>query len=433
MVRNLEPIKLLEDRPVAESGGSKGKSGTHYELSWDSLTEFSNIISKCVIPSLGHHCPLLISGDWGAGKTSLLRHVQGTIDSNSHAKTIWFDAWRYENESDLLQALIRVAWDEYESSVPEAATAAKDICTKTLAIAGAIGVRWLSRQAGLGNMGLKALADDINKIDSDVPLENDVDKLVCSFRKLLCNLWDGREVIVFVDDLDRCSPESAVALLESIRGLLNANEKIGCKFVIIMDKSTLAEAVKEKYSSLSSYDANRYLEKMFPQIFSVPHPSTEEISSLVNKLITELNEKNQGETSNATLIKKNVSHSFVFILSKPEYANPRLIKRCLNRYAFFQYIRGEKAYEHHEDLILWLAAIERWPLLRRLLRRKPDSFWSDFLQLLQKDGETGEPDGDELASQPGIREFFANFNDSSVSLRMRQFGQIDRELSNFGL
>jgi predicted KAP-like P-loop ATPase len=346
------------------------------------------------------------------------------------SQTIWFDAWLYENETDLLQALIRVVWQQYQTKNKAISVQKKELCQKALAIAGAIGTRWLSQRAGLGNLGFKAVLDDVNTIE-DIPLENSIDLLVRNFKALLHELWGDRDIIIFIDDLDRCSPDSAVALLESIRSLLNATEDLNCQFVIIMDKSTLADAVRRKYAGLNSYDANRYLEKMFPQSFSVPQPKPAEVAALIHQQIDQLNTNNSNEKPDG-VIQDNVEHIFISVLSKPEYANPRLIKRCLNRFAFFCHMQNQ-VYENNADLVLWLAAIERWPLLRRLSLRKADAFWLTFYRQLKNGGEIDDPDGKELATQPGVREFFATFDQDNVLLRMKQFSDIDKALSQYGL
>ena len=47
-----------------------------------------------------------LHGEWGSGKTSLIRRVFEQIDdknTNSNWKTVWFDAWEYERTRVLAQ------------------------------------------------------------------------------------------------------------------------------------------------------------------------------------------------------------------------------------------------------------------------------------------------------------------------------------------
>ena len=40
-----------------------------------------------------------IFGEWGTGKTTLMKLIQSNIEKNKeNITTVWFDAWKYENE-----------------------------------------------------------------------------------------------------------------------------------------------------------------------------------------------------------------------------------------------------------------------------------------------------------------------------------------------
>lgn len=39
-----------------------------------------------------------IYGEWGTGKTTLMRSVENKLQSGDDILTIWFNAWRYERE-----------------------------------------------------------------------------------------------------------------------------------------------------------------------------------------------------------------------------------------------------------------------------------------------------------------------------------------------
>ena len=426
------PLILLKDSPFdAFEIDDKGEKHLNElpSMSWPSLTNFADTIVNKVIPTLYPDTPLLISGDWGAGKTSVLKYEQNRLDSIEKVKrTIWFDAWYYEKEASLLQALIRTIWAQYQQVNSCYRTELKELVENTLLLAGAIGTRFLTGLVGVRG-GLKEFASDIGQLDKRIPVSNSIDDLVISLQLLIERLWGkNAEIVVFIDDLDRCSPASAVELLESIRSLVNNTISINCKFVVIMDRVTLSEVVRNKYSAMSSYDANRYLEKMFPYSFNVPHPGGAEVAILVTKLINKFNRLN----TDCRLLDE-CEPKFISILSKPEYANPRLIKRCINRFAFYRSIAQDNGDIDFDDLILWLATIERWPILRRLLLRKQENFWLDFYLDMKSHKHINEPDGAELVLQPGIREFFIRFDKDNIMLQMKRFKALDMELSRYGL
>ena len=84
----------------------------------------------------------------------------------------------------------------------------------------------------------------------------------------------GREVpakrlVIFIDDLDRCSQAQVVALLESIKLYLQTRY---CVFVLGMDASAARKAVESSLPGSSAEHAQEYLEKLFRRIVPVPVP-----------------------------------------------------------------------------------------------------------------------------------------------------------------
>ncbi|MBD3320247.1 MAG: hypothetical protein GF350_04040 [Chitinivibrionales bacterium] len=51
-----------------------------------------------------------IFGEWGCGKTSLMRIIQDTLNADTEkfkGRTIWFNAWRYDNEKNPVIPLLK--------------------------------------------------------------------------------------------------------------------------------------------------------------------------------------------------------------------------------------------------------------------------------------------------------------------------------------
>lgn len=73
-----------------------------------------------------------------------------------------------------------------------------------------------------------------------------------------------------MDELDRCRPDFAVALLERIKHLFNVNHVV---FVLSIDRGQLRESVKALYGS--GMDADGYLRRFIDLAFSLPEPEVD--------------------------------------------------------------------------------------------------------------------------------------------------------------
>jgi hypothetical protein len=83
-------------------------------------------------------------------------------------------------------------------------------------------------------------------------------------------------VVVFIDDLDRCNPKSAIRLLEGLKIYLNLPN---CVFVLGMNESILIDAIRDEISAPKeataaemNLRASHYLEKICTDIYRLPLP-----------------------------------------------------------------------------------------------------------------------------------------------------------------
>jgi KAP family P-loop domain len=72
------------------------------------------------------------------------------------------------------------------------------------------------------------------------------------FARIVADYLKGRKFFVFIDDLDRCEPQQAAELLQSINILTSASVR-GPAFIIGMDRKIVAAALANKNSEIVSY------------------------------------------------------------------------------------------------------------------------------------------------------------------------------------
>lgn len=419
----------------------------------DELTKFSDTVSTLikhhVFDSTRGFKSILISGDWGTGKTSVLGNLASKViraESGANhypTKTIFFEAWKYENEQNLMFALLWLLVDSSEKGEEvkqeyntDANSDIREVFDYLLAICS---------QKAL-NMSFKGMIEERNAMKAHrrekattefLPDYISTDRFLKGFESLLEKLYPEKKLVVLIDDLDRCSPESAMNLLDSIRQLINGVSDQNCCFVVAMDKVTLQQAIRHKFSELSSYDSNRYLEKLFPISLQLP---------AIQLSFDQFCKKGRAPNREA-------ADAIDAIFQSPHFENARLFKRCMNQLWTYRLAQSTQAQRPKADgfltenanvslvLVEWLAAINRWPLLRQLIS-KGDSYWDSIQTTLEGRSDANLDDAETIAflAQPGVKTFLIQstvfgsiFSETNLYRRVQAYEAAERELRYVGL
>jgi len=223
-----------------------------------------------------------IFGSWGSGKTSLMRMLEERIaeaKAEGTIKTLWFNAWRYEGreeaQSALIHAIIAKLSDEKTllDETKEIINRLKDGAS-VLKLAKFIGKTAVTMTPNIDEfvdcfrLESEKIAETMEQFDSD-------------FRELLQKVGIER-IVVFIDDLDRCSSEKVIETFETIKLFLNTPE---CTFVIGADSAKIEQAVGEIYNVADDKRRKDYLEKIVQIPFSIPEQNLQDIACYVGMLI----------------------------------------------------------------------------------------------------------------------------------------------------
>lgn len=191
-----------------------------------------------------------VFGSWGSGKSSFLGLWRSLFAEGGPDRTIWFNPWKYDRKVEVWAALLHSVLAEMEQQEGLRERARKLARAAT----------WLSLRAGLGHAASLAtggvvtgdqvnrLLDDFSTTDSEEyrqinRFEHDFAAAVREFVG-----EDGR-LVVFVDDLDRCTPEAALTVLESLKLFLGESR---CVFVLALDVDVLAAVATNKFGGALS-------------------------------------------------------------------------------------------------------------------------------------------------------------------------------------
>lgn len=255
-----------------------------------------------------------IFGNWGYGKSSLMllmqKEVDIEIDKQKDAGKEWrvlqvrFNGWQYENYESTKYTLIQVLLDSVESYL----SADKGFFEKLDGLLRRInllkvGVLLFKKYAWSqipseikdhlpSSEELKACIDVDNIDKFRAEFENDRTSLfVTSFRKLFESIIKDaqfKSVIVYIDDLDRCSGERMIECIEAIKLFLNVDHTA---FVLGADERMVELAIKEHYpvqdrnKSVIYSPFSDYLEKLIQIPYRLPKLSFGEQATYIMFLL----------------------------------------------------------------------------------------------------------------------------------------------------
>lgn len=406
---------------------------------------YYNAISKTVVRLIKDtpDTPITIGvhGDWGAGKSSVLRMTQAELESDGRVLCIWFNGWTFEGFEDAKTVVIETIVDELKRARPGSKKVA-DAAAKVLKR-----VDWLkvARKAGgfaftamtgiptadqlkgiydlvtsvvtnpsdhISREDLTGAAEKIGEyLNEGKEVSEQLPEHIHKFREEFKDLLDAADIdqlVVIVDDLDRCLPKTAIETLEAIRLFLFVERTA---FVIGADEAMIEYAVREHFPDLpqasgpASY-ARNYLEKLIQVPFRIPALGLAETrvyitllqienaltssSPQFQKLLAIAREdmkkpwKSKGlersvvqaamggklpdEVSQALDISAHVTK----ILSEGTRGNPRQIKRFLNSMMLRQAIAEERGF----------GGDIRRPVLAKIMLA--ERFYSDFYEQIAR-------------------------------------------------
>lgn len=281
-----------------------------------------------------------ITGEWGSGKSSLMNLLEADL-SEFGFRPVWFNAWHHQKEQHFLASLVQAIRNDaappwwhipfrakllwlrskrhpgtvallllviailfgYESGHDDHRITAtivgafregtlaellvglpstlKDEFAILISIAGALGALW----KGLRSFAAKPAAL-LATVSSQASLQ-DLDKEISfrgrfapEFRDVTTALGD-RPLVLFIDDLDRCQPDSVKEMLEAINYLMTSGN---CFIILGIDRTRIERYVKLAFAHAAQDEpefAANYLDKLINIEVPVPAPNDREAMQIL--------------------------------------------------------------------------------------------------------------------------------------------------------
>ncbi|MES2093503.1 MAG: P-loop NTPase fold protein [Actinomycetota bacterium] len=391
----------------------------------------ADTIAEVIVSADGRPVSIGVSGAWGVGKSSMIKLTKTSLAKHQPeqgpAKFVFveFNAWLYQGYDDARAALLEVVANKLEAEADARKTGvdkAKDFLSRVrwfrlaklvalpaasmalglppVGLAGEIaGVIKDATSGNLDGEGLESLSEQASATASTAaalvrPKEavsppKEIQALRDSFEDAIKAL--DITLVVLIDDLDRCMPDTTISTLEAIRLLLFLEHTA---FVIAADDNMIKYAVKKHFGGLEDDQLiTNYFDKLVQIPIRVPALGTQEVRAYLMMLFIENSDleqvqKDQLRTSIAGQLReswkgKRVDRSFVSscgidlkpaLLARLETAerlaplmtaseriagNPRLIKRFLNALSIRMTISTAQGVGVDEAVLAKLLLFER--------------------------------------------------------------------------
>lgn len=359
-------LKLLSDRPVAADGQT--------DL-LDRAAEAQRLAELVSASRSAAPFTLAVYADWGMGKSSLLLQMADRLAASPDVEVVWFNAWTTDAAGGL-EVLVKSVLDRLDP---------RSLRRLARAVSGDSPAASWSRVLARGLAGtlrLHHLVDGIwAQLAVDARTRNNAQELL---RKALAD-WTGsgggrrprRTIVVVVDDLDRCPPETIRTVSSAMKQYLNIP---GLVFVLGCDRAVVESAVVGPGTT----EGRRFLEKIIQAAYAIPDPTDAQVASLV---------EGYAEAAGAgPLFRGAVAQA----LAEHAGRNPRRIKQLINRFVIEYHLDPEWS-ELGADALIRVALLQDfYPEFHRLLARSADldpvEEFDGYLAVLEAARKGGDED-----------------------------------------
>ena len=236
-----------------------------------------------LISNINDNEVICIDGDWGVGKTFLVKQLIYLIEhynednnqgqfklveperdilSNICNKNLvfYYNAWENDDHSDVLESIIYNILNEYPKYKSE--TSSK--FDKTGAIKEVLNILTKIISSKFFNIDLST--EKIEKIKTFNDLSDEIntyEERKKLFKKLINKILIDKRMILVIDELDRCNPNFATKVLEVIKHYNLPNVTV----IIVSNNNELQNTIKQQYGQ--SFNSYTYLNRFFDYTMTI--------------------------------------------------------------------------------------------------------------------------------------------------------------------
>ncbi|MBF0623353.1 MAG: hypothetical protein HQL82_00950 [Magnetococcales bacterium] len=282
---------------------------------------------------------LAIGGRWGSGKTSMLRtlmralggqflvHLGGegtafeehqppiddALDPSKNkelkkrlknVRTVWFNPWQFQHEPNPLVPLLQEIREQVRYQfLRGGAKQLANLVEAGIQSLGSLADAAIQVSTGARKFEVfQRMSDTLRQTAERERRESfsqpvDAQRFFLQFEQAVRQVLglraketnDSARLVVFIDDLDRCSDAVVFALLEAIKLYLSSRH---CVFVFGLDRTHVEKAVAQA-GGYTDLEAAQYVEKLFQTRLHLPVPDATQWKTFIEGLLAALDIRQQ--------------------------------------------------------------------------------------------------------------------------------------------
>lgn len=280
MTNNIPPLhnelkkrSCFSDQPIRKNDKDDLKNNQYAK----GLLEFIKIADAPI--TIG------IQGGWGSGKTSLINLLQNELETDGHSLCINVNAWQQSLFTDssggaIANSLLDAVYNSFGQSI--AKSKLSDELKKEI-LSTENGLEAISKK--LWQIGVKAgtfvaksamrtvgidpadsATESIENIPRPSQLFNELRGSLSKATEVLNQKTDYKNLVIFVDDLDRIQPDTAVEVLDVLKNIFDIEH---CISILAIDYDVVIKGLQRKFGE-KNHENEREFRQYFDKIIQIP-------------------------------------------------------------------------------------------------------------------------------------------------------------------
>ncbi len=302
---------------------------------------------------------VVIHGEWGEGKTTVLEFVYGALCRFDDILPIRFNPWRFSDELSLLMSFFATLAGTLDKSPKTAKEKLGDVFRSYGDVLGEIAIEANGTKVSVGH-SVSKMGEKLSMVTIEERKDR-IERMLKASRKRL---------VVFLDDIDRLERKE----IQSVFKLLKLTADFAyVSYVLAFDRDVVAAAIGEQYGAGDIRAGYQYLEKVVQVNLNLPIADRELLYQLCIEGVNDA--LRMAKVSLSQEQERGFQLAFLQYVV-PELRNPRLAKLYANSVAFALPLLAHEV--NPVDLLLLEAIKFAYPAIHEDIRKFPSVYTGEF-------------------------------------------------------